>query len=116
MLDEYIELLKEKLSNVRQADDTSILGEYSSGNGKVIVLKITLPKLFPGALPKIFIQNIEELKIFIPHVEQNGFVCFPTENNIVFDRTSPKTLALASLMKAIKTVDRKSTRLNSSHV
>jgi len=105
MLDEYIELLKEKLSNVRQADNTSILGEYSSGNGKVIVLKITLPKLFPVVLPKIFIQNIEELKIFIPHVEQNGFVCFSTENNILFDRTTPKTLVLASLMKAIETIE-----------
>ncbi|MFW7366942.1 ThiF family adenylyltransferase [Vagococcus fluvialis] len=98
-------ILKKILENVYKNTDNVFFGEYKSSIGKVLLLKIVIPTNFPYTLPNIFIENIDKHKLFIPHLEKNGLVCYITSNNVVYDMSNEKQLVLSSVKKAIETIE-----------
>lgn len=106
------ENLKDYLINIDFKDDGTITGDYISTNGKTIQIKIVFPKHFPTVLPKIFVGNSDELNLFIPHLEQNGLICYTTSNNVLFDSNSPEIVIRAALKKAIDTLENGIQKLN----
>ncbi|MBV6375477.1 thiamine biosynthesis protein ThiF [Enterococcus casseliflavus] len=99
------QILKRLLDNVYKDNDNIFFGEYKSSIGKVLLLKIVCPTNFPNVLPKIFIENIDEHKLFIPHLEKNGLVCYITSNNVVYDNSNKEQIVFSSLKKAIDTIE-----------
>ena len=106
------ENLKDYLINIDFKDDGTITGDYISTNGKTIQIKIVFPKHFPTVLPKFFVGNLDELDLFIPHLEQNGLICYTTSNNVLFDSNSPEIVIRAALKKAIDTLENGIQKLN----
>lgn len=106
------EYLKEYLTNVDFKNDGTITGDYISTNEKTIQIKIVFPKHFPTVLPKIFVENLDTLNLFIPHLEQNGLICYTTSNNVLFDSNNPELVIRAALKKAIDTLENGIQKLN----
>lgn len=98
-------VLERYLQNIYKNEVGEILGDYSASNGQSLELRIVFPKNFPISLPKIYINNWDTLRIFIPHVETNGLVCYTTSNNILYDSTDTEKILLASVLKAIETIE-----------
>lgn len=108
----------EKLSNyltkIEFKDNGDIIGSYACTTGQTILMRIVFPEYFPIELPKFFVENLNELKLFIPHLEQNGLICYTTANNVVFDNSNPEQLAEVALKKAIATLETGIQKLNRS--
>lgn len=93
------------LGNIYESETGEIFGDYLASNKKKIELKIVLPINFPVELPKIYIINWDALSIFIPHVESNGLVCYTSSNNVIYDSDDTERIILASVLKAIETIE-----------
>lgn len=106
----------EKLSNyltkIEVKDTGDIIGSYACTTGQTILMRIVFPEYFPTELPKFFVENLNELKLFIPHLEQNGLICYTTANNVVFDNSNPEQLVQEALKKAIDTLENGIQKLN----
>lgn len=99
------QILKKLLDNIFKDDNDNFLGEYKSSIGKILLLKIVCPPNFPNVLPNIFIENIDEHKLFIPHLEKNGLVCYITSNNVIYDTSNKEQLIFSCVKKAIETIE-----------
>lgn len=100
-----LEHLKEYLENISYFSDSVITGDYIGTNQKRIKLKIVFPYHFPVVLPKIYVINLDELNLFIPHLEYDGLICYTPSNNVIFDRSNTEVITIIALKKAIKTLE-----------
>ena len=66
------EKLSNCLTNIEVKDNGNIIGSYVCTTGQTILIRIVFPEYFPIELPKFFVENLNELKLFIPHLEKNG--------------------------------------------
>lgn len=102
---DYCEVLQSKLTNVEMQLDGSYSGSYICSNKKLLNLKIVLPQRFPVEMPKIYIANIAELSLFLPHVEINGLICYSSDLNLIVDDSSPQLVLTQCVKKAIDTIE-----------
>nr|WP_253288760.1 E2/UBC family protein [Amphibacillus sp. MSJ-3] len=100
------------LDNVYENSEGQLFGDYSSSNGKTIKLKIVFPTHFPNELPKVYIQNLDEIDLFIPHLDSNGLICYVTSNNVIYDSRNEDNVLFSSVQMAIKTIETGIKKLN----
>lgn len=106
------EKLSNCLTNIEVKDNGNIIGSYVCTTGQTILIRIVFPEYFPIELPKFFVENLNELKLFIPHLEKNGLICYTTANNVVFDSSNPEKLVQEALKKSIATLENGIQKLN----
>lgn len=72
--------------------------------GRQIDLRIGLPRNFPYELPVIRLDDAE-LYPHIPHVEEDGAVCFVIPKGVVIDRHSPLNIVNDAFRRARNTLE-----------
>lgn len=108
------QLLKFLTNNFRSVDkvDTSVFKKrglkyaFSFVNeieGREATLILGIAEDFPLSLPLFFIKDYEEFP-FIPHVEDDGFVCYTHDDNVFIDYTDPERVVLECLQLARQTI------------
>ncbi|MFZ6178802.1 ThiF family adenylyltransferase [Nannocystis pusilla] len=73
--------------------------------GHELSLRLGLPPLFPGRLPKVFVLD-ERFHGRIPHVFQHGYVCYQEHEGVLLDRYRPVAVAGEALARAVETIRR----------
>lgn len=102
---DYTDILKEKLTDVKHLSDGDYYGDFLFTEIGMIRFKIEISKHFPLVLPKIYIDNFKELRLYLPHVEKNGLVCFSSDINYLVDEEKSELVLLHCINKTIKTIE-----------
>ncbi|NTL69579.1 ThiF family adenylyltransferase [Enterococcus faecium] len=102
---DYTEILKEKLTDVVRLFDGNYYGDFLFAKIGKLRLKIEIPKHFPLVLPKIYIHKFNHLRLYLPHVEKDGLVCFSSDINYLVDEENSELVLLQCVNKTIKTIE-----------
>ncbi|MGF7035323.1 molybdopterin/thiamine biosynthesis adenylyltransferase [Paenibacillus mucilaginosus] len=78
--------------------------------GGPATLVVGLPKDFPSSLPLFF--DSQRQFGFIPHIEEDGFICYTRDENIVIDERYPGAVVLDCLKKVIDVLKNGETKSN----
>lgn len=102
-----VEALGERLEGVKSIGPTATGGLAASGYttilGTKIGLEVQIGSNFPAELPSIFLRS--PLPKRIPHVTNNGFVCFDRSIGLIIDRYDPKAVVEQALGRALKIIE-----------
>lgn len=70
---------------------------------KTIILQVGLDRAFPRSLPLIFLFPWNALG-FIPHVDENGKVCYAQREGLLLDRHAPTVIIEEAIQRSLKTL------------
>lgn len=71
--------------------------------GHEVTVFIGLDEEFPLSLPSYFIKDYDSFP-FIPHVEEDGKVCYTHDDNVFIDYTDPENIILETFQSAKQTI------------
>lgn len=94
MKTDFKKLLSEKeyLENVETINPFQYEFLFNMRNGYTIPLEITFSPLFPTQLPFVYINKRQHIISKIPHVMNNGLICFLEREGVIWNNTPESTL------------------------
>lgn len=82
--------------------DFVVIGNYQHEEKKLIIA-IGITDTFPNYFPKFFLLNYIDFPL-IPHVEDDGYICYTYEDALVLDINNPIGIIQGCFQLAIKTL------------
>ncbi|MEW5953164.1 MAG: E2/UBC family protein [Bacillota bacterium] len=117
-LDEIILCLNdrnsERFSNFKQIPTDQINTARSITNAiectvnlskRNVTLQIGLSHLFPYVLPFIFLKECDVFTQMVPHVEENGYICFLSSEGLLLNADKIPDIILESLEMALRIIE-----------
>ncbi|WML32238.1 ThiF family adenylyltransferase [Neobacillus sp. OS1-32] len=94
MKTDFKKLLSEKeyIENVETINPFQFEFLFNMRNGYTIPLEITFSPLFPSQLPFVFINKRQHIIPKIPHVMNNGLICFLEREGVIWNNIPESTL------------------------
>lgn len=110
-----VELLKSLTANFKSLEKVDIsafpkkrglkycFSFFDDIEGREVKFILGLDEEFPLSLPAYFIRDFEQFP-FIPHVEEDGKVCYTHDDNVFVDYTIPENVIVECYQLAKKTI------------